>query len=55
MKASGISIDDVRLSICGAGIVIVFAPAAVSLLCNERRLIKILSLIADAVTVCPDD
>ena len=34
LKASGISIGDVRLSICDARVVIVFAPAVVSLLCN---------------------
>eukprot|EP00534_Pseudo-nitzschia_fraudulenta_P008029 CAMPEP_0201147848 /NCGR_PEP_ID=MMETSP0851-20130426/9357_1 /ASSEMBLY_ACC=CAM_ASM_000631 /TAXON_ID=183588 /ORGANISM="Pseudo-nitzschia fraudulenta, Strain WWA7" /LENGTH=88 /DNA_ID=CAMNT_0047423817 /DNA_START=1988 /DNA_END=2254 /DNA_ORIENTATION=- len=57
LKASGISIGDVRLSICDAGVVIVFAPAIVSLLCNKRRLIKLLSPIADAdaAAVCPAD
>ena len=48
LKASGISIGDVRLSICDAGVVIVFAPAAVSMLCNQRQLVKLLSPIADA-------
>ena len=31
-----VSVGDVRVSICDAGVVIVFAPAAVSLLCNQR-------------------
>ena len=53
LKASAISIGDVRVSICDAGVVIVFAPAAVSLLCNQRRLIELLRPIADADAVGP--